>query len=122
MGFTAVKTPLSSIAWIMFGSFIGSFGALFLKIGSGHVKGSLQSIASNWRLGLGVLLYLLSSVFYVIGVKNGELSVLYPMVSVGSIWTLIWSRIFLKEPLTHLKFLAVGIILAGCALLGLGSR
>ena len=117
-----MKTPLSSIAWISVGSFVGSFGAVFLKIGAGHLSLSLRSLLKNWRLAMGVFLYLLSSVFYVIGVRNGELSVLYPMVSVGSIWTLLWSKLLLQETLTRPKFLAVGMILAGCVLLGLGSR
>ena len=74
------------------------------------------------RLALGIGLYLLSSVFYVIGVRNGELSVLYQMVSLGSVWTLLWSKMLLSESLTRPKFMAVGMIIAGCLLLGLGSR
>jgi drug/metabolite transporter (DMT)-like permease len=112
----------ASIAWVATGSFIGSFGALYLKLGSGHLGGNLRSLLTNWRLALGVGLYLLSSVFYVIGVSKGDLSALYPLVSLGSIWTLLWSKLFLGEALTRAKFVAVGMILAGCFLLGLGSR
>lgn len=111
---------LTAIAWISAGTFIGSFGALFLKIGAGHLSG-LASLWKNWRLAVGVFLYLLSSVFYVIGVSKGDLSALYPMVSVGSIWTLLWSKMILGESITPAKMLAVGIILAGCVVLGLGS-
>jgi drug/metabolite transporter (DMT)-like permease len=111
---------IAAIAWISAGTFIGSFGALFLKIGAGHLSG-LASLWKNWRLAMGVFLYLLSSVFYVIGVSKGDLSALYPMVSVGSIWTLLWSKMILGEMITPAKMLAVGIILAGCFVLGLGS-
>jgi drug/metabolite transporter (DMT)-like permease len=117
-----VKTPVVSIAWVITGTFVGSFGAVFLKIGASHLSRSLNSLLTNWRLALGVGLYLVSSVFYVIGVRNGELSVLYPMVSLGSVWTLAWSKLLLEESLTKPKFLAVGMILTGCVLLGLGSR
>lgn len=111
-----------AIAWVATGSFIGSFGAVFLKIGANHLKLSLRSILANWRLGMGIFLYLLSSVFYVIGVSKGDLSTLYPMVSLGSIFTLIWSKIILGESITRTKIAAVGIILAGCFVLGWGSR
>lgn len=111
---------LVAVAWISVGTFIGSFGALFLKIGAGHLSG-LSSLLKNWRLAMGVFLYLLSSVFYVIGVSKGDLSALYPMVSLGSIWTLLWSKIVLGESITSTKMLAVGIILVGCFVLGLGS-
>lgn len=116
-----MSTPVSSMVWVMAGSVIGSFGAVFLKIGAGRLH-SLQAILTNWRLVMGVALYLLSSVLFVIGVKHGELSVLYPMVSLGSIWTLVWSKFLLGEKLTNAKFAAVGMIIAGCVLLGLGAK
>jgi multidrug transporter EmrE-like cation transporter len=116
-----MSTLYVSIAWIMVGSFVGSFGAVFLKIGASRIDG-LKSLLTNWRLALGIAFYLLSSVFFVIGVKNGgELSVLYPMVSTGSIWTLMWSKFLLGESLTRPKFIAVGMILAGSGILILGS-
>ncbi len=108
--------------WMLAASFVGSFGAVFLKIGAGRIQRNLIALATNWRLAMGIAFYLLSSVFYVRGVRQGELSVLYPMVSLGSVWTLAWSRLFLQEPLTRTKLLAVGLIVAGMVLLWLGSR
>lgn len=116
-----MNTPVSSMLWVIVGSIVGSFGAVFLKMGASRLD-SLQSLVTNWRLAVGVVFYLLSSVFFVIGVNHGELSVLYPLVSVGSIWTLLWSKLFLGEHLTKPKFIAVGMILVGCTLLGLGAR
>ena len=102
-------------------SFFGSFGAVLLKAGSGHVR-SFHSLVMNWRLAAGVMLFLLSSVFFVLGNRAGELSVLYPMVSLGYIWTLFWSRLFFKESFTRGKFLGLGLILLGLVFLGLGNR
>jgi multidrug transporter EmrE-like cation transporter len=116
------NTPISSMAWVLGGSFIGSFGALFLKIGAVKLGKSIVSVATNWRLMLGIVFYLFSSVFFVLGVRKGELSVLYPMVSLGSVWTLFWAKIVLGEPLTRPKYIALGMILCGIALLGLGTR
>lgn len=111
---------LIAIAWIATGTFIGSFGALFLKIGAGRLT-NFKSLFSNWRLVMGVSLYLLSSIFYLIGVGKGDLSALFPMVSIGNIWTLMWSKLILHESITGTKIVAVGIILAGCVVLALGS-
>jgi multidrug transporter EmrE-like cation transporter len=110
------------MVWVLAGSFIGSFGALFLKIGAGKLKSSLNSVITNWRLALGIAFYLFSSVFFLLGVRKGELSVLYPMVSLGSVWTLVWSKLVLGEPFTRPKFIALGMILCGIALLGVGTR
>jgi drug/metabolite transporter (DMT)-like permease len=106
---------------VIFGSFIGSFGAVFLKLGSEKLRGGLRQIL-NFHLAAGVGLYLLSSAFFIIGIRKGELSVLYPLVSLGSIWTLAWSRIFFKEPLTRYKFVGLFLILMGVSFLGMGNR
>ena len=110
------------MAWVMGASFFGSFGALFLKIGAGRLQRNLLSVVTNWRLLLGIAFYLFSSVLFVFGVRKGELSVLYPMVALGSVWTLLWSRLILGEPLTRPKLVALGIILCGMVLIGMGAR
>jgi undecaprenyl phosphate-alpha-L-ara4N flippase subunit ArnE len=116
-----LTTPLSSIALVLVASFIGSFGAVFLKSGAVRTN-SVRSLLVNPRLALGVGLFLLSTVFYLMGIRHGELSVLYPMVSLGYVWTLVWSRLFFKEPLTGQKFAGLGLVLVGIMLLGLGNR
>lgn len=116
-----MTTPLSSIALVLVASFIGSFGAVFLKSGAVRTN-SVRTLLVNPRLALGVGLFLLSTVFYLMGIRHGELSVLYPMVSLGYVWTLAWSRLFFKEPLTREKFAGLGLVLVGIMLLGLGNR
>jgi len=103
-------------------AFIGSFGAVFLKSGAGRLHRSFKTLILNWRLALGVGFYLLSSFFFVLGLREGELTILYPMVSLGYVWTLLWSRLFFKERMTRNKFLGVGLVLAGIVLLNLGNR
>ncbi|MEJ7606266.1 MAG: EamA family transporter [Bryobacteraceae bacterium] len=117
-----MTTPASSIFLVMLASFIGSFGAVFLKSGAGHLHWDLKALLTNWRLAAGIFAFLLSSLFFIAGIKNGELTILYPMGSLGYIWTLLWSRLFFGEPFTRNKFIGVGMILLGILCLGLGSR
>jgi uncharacterized membrane protein len=63
-----------------------------------------------------------SPVFYFRGIRGGQLSILYPLVSLGYIWTLIWARIFFKESLTRRKCMGLALILAGVVLVGLGAN
>src|SRR5215831_18531116 len=116
-----MHTPLSSIILVLFGSFIGSFGAVFLKMGAEHMNGSLARLLTNYWLATGILLYLLSSVFYMMGVSQGQLTVLYPMVSLGYIWAILWARIFFKEPFTRAKIGGLVMIICGVALINLGN-
>jgi multidrug transporter EmrE-like cation transporter len=116
-----VKTPASSIALVLLASFIGSFGAVLLKSGAGRLHRHFYTLVFNWRLAAGAGAFFLSSIFFVAGVKNGELTVLYPMASFGYVWTLLWSRLFFGEPFTKSKFLGIGLIIAGIACLGIGN-
>lgn len=116
-----MHTPLSSIILVLFGSFIGSFGAVFLKLGAEHMQGSLARLLTNYWLAVGVVLYLLSSVFYMMGVSQGQLTVLYPMVSLGYIWAILWARLFFKEPFTRAKIGGLAMIIFGVALINLGN-
>ncbi len=116
-----MKTSAAAVALVLTASVIGSFAAVFLKLGSEKLRLGFLHVIS-WQSFAGVSLYLLSSVFFVLGVRQGELSVLYPMVSLGYVWTLFWSRIFFKEPITKEKFVALGFILFGTCLIGAGAR
>jgi len=125
-----LKTPVSNMLLVLLASFIGSFGGVFLKAGAEKVRqGWIYMFISkdapffNWRLASGVGFFLLSSYFFVLGIRPpGELSVLYPMVALGYIWTLVWSRIFFKEPLTRFKFIGLFLIVVGVFFVGLGSQ
>ena len=114
-------TPVSSMLMVLLASFIGSFGAVFLKAGSARLRLGFHHIL-NSKLALGVILFVLSSLAFVQGIRQGELSVLYPMVSLGYIWTLLWSRIFFGEPFTRVKFVGLGLIVLGVFFVGLGSK
>lgn len=115
------KTPLSSILLVLMASLIGSFGAVFLKMGAAHLNRGLRYIL-NWQLLFGIALFLGSSIPFLMGLRHGELSVLYPMVSLGYIWTLFWSRLFFNEPITKAKLGALAMILAGIVCIGVGGR
>jgi len=57
---------------VFLASVIGSFGAVFLKLGSARINKSPLSFL-NSRLVFGVCLFLGSSVFYAFGIRGGQL-------------------------------------------------
>jgi drug/metabolite transporter (DMT)-like permease len=113
-------TPLSSVVLVLVASIIGSFGAVFLKLGAARWKGNILGLIS-WRLALGVALYLGSSVVFLMGIKHGQLSVLYPMVALGYVWALLWARVFFQERFTRQKQLGLALVILGVVCVGLGS-
>jgi len=117
-----MSTPFSSVVFVLTAGFIGSFGAALVKAGSMRVQLNFTALATNWRLAAGIAAYLLSSVFFVRGMAVGELSVLYPMVALGYMWTILWSRLFFGEMMTWGKVAGLALIFAGLACLGLGAQ
>jgi len=79
---------LRSMVLVFLASVVGSFGAVFLKMGAMRLNKSVLSFV-NSRLILGVGLYLGSSIIYALGLRGGQLSVLYPIVSLGYVFTLV---------------------------------
>jgi multidrug transporter EmrE-like cation transporter len=125
-----LRTPLSHMLLVLLAAFIGSFGGVFLKAGSAELRKGWSYLVIareapffNWRLASGVAMFLLSSYFFVLGIRPpGQLSVLYPMVALGYVFTLLWSRIFFGEPFTRAKFIGLFLILVGVFFVGLGSK
>jgi multidrug transporter EmrE-like cation transporter len=117
-----LKTPLSSILLVLAASFVGSFGSVLLKAGADRLERTLIGLLRNWQLPLGIVIYLVSFGMYTAAVRSGELTILYPMVSLGYLWTLLWSFLIFKEPLTRNKFVGIGMILLGVVVLNLGNR
>ena len=115
-------TPLllHSMLLVLAASVIGSFGAVFLKFGAHRITRNPLSFL-NLPLALGVALYLGSSVFYFMGLRGAQLSILYPLVSLGYIWTLLWARLFFHESITRQKIMGLGLILFGVVLVGMGA-
>lgn len=85
-----------------------------------RVKRGIRDMILNPRILLGCVTYVLSSFFFILAIRQGELSFLYPMVALSYVWTLLWSKIFFGEPFTRNKFAGIALILAGVALLNLG--
>jgi uncharacterized membrane protein len=115
-------TPLYvSLLLVLAATIVGSFGAVFLKMGAARIDNNSVATMVNSRLLIGVALYLGSSVFYAFGIKGAQLSVVYPMVSLSNVWALMWSKWFFNEPLTRDKILGLVLILIGVCFVGMGN-
>ena len=114
-------TPLSSMLLVCSASLIGSFGAVFLKLGAEQLRGGFRRIL-NLKLLTGIALFLGSSIPFVMGIKHGQLSVLYPMVSLSYVFAMLWSKLFFREHISGGKVAAVALILAGVVCIGMGGR
>ena len=116
-----MTTALWSIGLVVIASIIGAFGALFLKKSSEKFRLSITGILKNKNLIEGVFFYGLATVLFIPALKGGDLSVLYPLVSLTYVWISILSVIYLNESFNNKKFLGMALIMLGVSLIGVGS-
>jgi uncharacterized membrane protein len=53
--------------------------------------------------------------------KGGDLSILYPLVSIGYVLTCLYSVRLLKEKMNVLKWAGIFLIMLGVAFIGVGA-
>ncbi len=114
-----METSLWAIALTLIATIFGSFGALFLKQGSKTFSFNLTKLLKNYNIILGFFLYGVAYVLLILALKEGKLSVLYPLVSLGYIWISIISIKFLGERMNAWKWVGVVTIICGVSLIGI---
>jgi len=116
-----MTTLIWGIAIVIFASFIGAFGSLFLKKGASKLALSLNSIFRNKSLITGILMYVIGTLLFVPALRLGDLSVLYPFASLTYVWTVLISIKFLKEKMNSFKWIGLILLIIGVTFIGLGS-
>jgi drug/metabolite transporter (DMT)-like permease len=82
------------------------------------VTGVLIGIVTNARLFAGYCLYGLSMLLLVLALKDGELSLLYPVIALTYVWVTFLSFVLFHEIVNPYKMIGIAIIVIGVAILG----
>lgn len=118
---------LATFGFIFTGILLNAVAQLLLKAGTNAV-GAIHLTAQNW-LPTGIKLatqlpiigglgcYVLSVVVWIIGLSRVDVTVAYPMLSLGYIVNALGAWYFLGEAVSLQRLAAIGIILVGVALI-----
>lgn len=118
---------LSTFGFIFTGILLNAIAQLLLKAGTNAV-GAIHLTAENW-LPIGIKLatqlpilgglscYVLSVVVWIIGLSRVDVSIAYPMLSLGYIVNALGAWYFLGETISLQRIAAIVIILFGVGLL-----
>lgn len=101
------------IPMMVFATILGAFGSLLLKKGAENFELNLSSILGNWKVILGLFLYVLASVIFIWLLKTSRLSFLYPFTALSYVWVSFLSIKFLKERLNLWKCAGIMLIITG---------
>ena len=108
-----------AIILVVSGTVIGSCGTLLFKKGADKFR--FRDLFFSKFLWGGLLLYGFSVIFYIIALRMGELSVVYPFASTAYTWTTLFSVKFLGEKMNKWKAISLIGIIIGVVLIGIGS-
>jgi multidrug transporter EmrE-like cation transporter len=67
-------------------------------------------------------LYGLSTVLLVIALRDGELSLLYPVIALTYVWVTLLSFLVFHESINPLKMAGIAIIVTGVTVLGRSGK
>ncbi|MGO9230672.1 MAG: hypothetical protein ACLQKA_15890 [Bryobacteraceae bacterium] len=95
---------------------------ILMKIGMQHFTPNLLAIVTNLPLMAGYSLYGLFTLLMVLALREGELSLMYPIISLSYVWVTALSYFIFHDTLSPLKLLGIAGIMAGVAMLGRGER
>jgi uncharacterized membrane protein len=93
-----------------------SFSAIFTNLPL--LAETLTAMVTSLPILTGYGLYAIVTALLVLALRDGELSILYPVISLTYVWVTFLSLAFLGESLNLYKILGICIIVAGVGVLG----
>lgn len=121
---------LTTFGFILTGVFLNALAQLLLKAGTNAI-GVIQLTPANWlSVGVkvatqipilgGLTCYVISVVVWIVALSRVDVTIAYPMLSIGYIVNAIGAWYFLGEVMSTERILAIGVIIVGVILLARG--
>jgi multidrug transporter EmrE-like cation transporter len=118
----------SAFAFILTGVILNAAAQLLLKAGTNALGGAIHltrdnwfvtgmKVASQWPIVLGMLCYGISLVVWILGLSRTDVTIAYPMLSLGYVIGAFGAWMFLGEVIPPQRMLAIGVIMLGVVLL-----
>jgi drug/metabolite transporter (DMT)-like permease len=109
---------------MVFCSMSNSIASLLMKLGAEKFMikinfNSLMKIFTNWKLLLGIFIYMSSATLTIFVLKYERLSLIYPISSLTYVFIAILSGWLLKEYINKYKIIGVSLIIFGVVLVSI---
>ena len=106
---------------------VGAVAQMFIKTGADTLAhptllGAVLGMVTNPLLFTGYALYGFNTLLLAVALKDGELSILMPVIALTYVWVTVLCVVLLHESMNPLKFAGIATIVCGVAILGMGSK
>jgi drug/metabolite transporter (DMT)-like permease len=111
LGLMLTGISLNAVAQLLLKAGTNAIGAIHLTPNNWFDIG--LKVATQWPILGGLCCYVLSVVVWIIGLSRVDVTIAYPMLSLGYILNAFGAWYFLGETLSVQRLLAIGVILIG---------
>ncbi|MGB9107265.1 MAG: EamA family transporter [Telluria sp.] len=119
---------LTTFAFIISGVLLNACAQVLLKAGTNALGGAIHltmsnafetfvRVASQLPILAGLACYALSLVVWIMGLSRTDVTIAYPMLSLGYVVAAAGAWLFLGEAVSPQRMLAIGVIMIGVVLL-----
>lgn len=112
-----VITPTWSILLVALTGLLAAIAQVLLKIGTRSISSTVWTWVLNQYLIGGLALYGIGFILMVIALKQGNLSILYPVLATSYIWVAVLSASLLGEPFPPVRWAGIALIISGIGLI-----
>jgi multidrug transporter EmrE-like cation transporter len=113
----------ADLALILTGVMLNAAAQLLLKAGARAISGVAFNLANAWTLAeriafnppilLGLALYAISVVFWILALSRVDVSIAYPMLSIGYIVSALAGWLLFSESVGPARVAGIVVIIAG---------
>lgn len=102
---------------------LGAAAQILMKSGANVLQSPHPiAIITNPPLFAGYCLYGISAVLLVLALRDGELSILYPVIALTYVWVTVLSYWFFDELFNAWKLAGIALIVIGVGILGRNDK
>ena len=127
---TEVKRSNKPIFMVAASTGFAAAAQIMMKFGAGHAMPKIDlahpatlvafalAVITNAPLFFGYSMNAGMAVLLILALKDGELSILYPIISLSYVWVNLLSMYFFHEHMNFWKAVGIALIIGGVGLLG----
>lgn len=128
-----LRRPNKSVYLVLACTVFAAAAQVLMKFGANHKMPAMNlSDAATWMpfllallgnlpLLLGYCMSAGTAFLLILGLRDGELSMLYPIIAMTYVWVNLLSTYFFHEHLNFWKTVGIALVIGGVALLGRAS-
>ena len=114
-----MSTKKSAVAFVIFCTLLTSAAQVLWKFAANT---GFPALFLTWQVWVGFLLYAMGAAILIRSFKDGEVSVLFPIIATSYVWVALLSNHFFDEPITTFKLVGIAGIVLGITVLGFGNH